>query len=96
MIPRYTRERIGAVWTQQRRMETWLQVELAATEAWAAEGVVPAEAAKECRSKASFRVEAFVDVLQVKEASRDQAGTCEKAQRHGDLGHDDRRAGPLM
>ena len=33
MIPRYTRERIGAVWTQQRRMETWLQVELAATEA---------------------------------------------------------------
>jgi adenylosuccinate lyase len=77
VIPRYTRERIGAVWTQQRRMETWLQVELAATEAWAAEGVVPAEAAKECRSKASFTVEeveererttghdvaAFVDVV---------------------------------
>jgi adenylosuccinate lyase len=57
VIPRYTRERIGAVWTQQRRMETWLQVELAATEAWAAEGVVPAEAAKECRGKASFTVE---------------------------------------
>ena len=29
MIPRYTREEIGAVWTQQRRMESWLQVELA-------------------------------------------------------------------
>ena len=41
VIPRYTREEIGAVWTQQRRMETWLQVELAATDAWAAEGVVP-------------------------------------------------------
>jgi len=27
VIPRYTREEIGAVWTQQRRMETWLQVE---------------------------------------------------------------------
>jgi adenylosuccinate lyase len=77
VIPRYTRERIGAVWTQQRRMETWLQVELAATEAWAAEGVVPAEAAKECRGKATFTVEeveererttghdiaAFVDVV---------------------------------
>jgi adenylosuccinate lyase len=77
VIPRYTRERIGAVWTQQRRMETWLQVELAATEAWAAEGVVPAEAAKECRGKAKFTVEeveererttghdiaAFVDVV---------------------------------
>ena len=58
MIPRYTRERIGAVWTQQRRMESWLQVELAATDAWTAEGVVPAEAAKACRERASFTVEA--------------------------------------
>jgi adenylosuccinate lyase len=58
VIPRYTREEIGAVWTDRRRMETWLQVELAATDAWAAEGVVPAEAAKECREKASFTVEA--------------------------------------
>jgi adenylosuccinate lyase len=56
VIERYTREEIGAVWTQQRRMETWLQVELAATEAWAAEGVVPEEAAKECRAKAKFTV----------------------------------------
>ena len=58
MIPRYTREEIGAVWTQQRRMETWLQVELAATDAWAAEGVLPEEAAKACRERASFSVEA--------------------------------------
>ena len=58
MIPRYTREEIGAVWTQQRRMETWLKVELAATDAWAAEGVVPEEAAKAFRENASFSVEA--------------------------------------
>jgi adenylosuccinate lyase len=58
VIPRYTREEIGAVWTQQRRMETWLQVELAATDAWAAEGVVPKEAADACRERASFTVEA--------------------------------------
>ncbi len=58
MIPRYTREEIGAVWTQQRRMESWLQVELAATDAWAAEEVVPQEAAKACRERASFTVEA--------------------------------------
>ena len=43
MIPRYTRPEIGAVWTQQAKLEAWLEVELAATEAWAAEGVVPAE-----------------------------------------------------
>ncbi|MGZ8563941.1 MAG: adenylosuccinate lyase, partial [Candidatus Limnocylindria bacterium] len=58
MIARYTREQIGAVWTQQRRMETWLAVELAATDAWAEEGVVPREAATACRSAASFTVEA--------------------------------------
>jgi adenylosuccinate lyase len=58
VIPRYTRERIGAVWTQRRRMESWLQVELAATEALSAEGVVPAEAARACRERAAFTVEA--------------------------------------
>ena len=39
-------------------METWLQVELAATDAWAAEGAVPEEAARGCRERASFSVEA--------------------------------------
>jgi adenylosuccinate lyase len=39
-------------------METWLQVELAATDAWATEGVVPADDAKACRETASFTVEA--------------------------------------
>ncbi|MEK6251347.1 MAG: adenylosuccinate lyase [Actinomycetota bacterium] len=58
MIARYTREQIGAAWTQQRRMETWLAVELAATDAWAEEGAVPREAATACRSNASFTVEA--------------------------------------
>ena len=58
MIPRYTREEIGGVWTQQRRMEAWLEVELAATDAWAEEGVVPKEAAHACRERASFTVEA--------------------------------------
>jgi adenylosuccinate lyase len=58
VIPRYTREEIGAVWTQQRRMNAWLEVELAATDAWAAEGVVPEEAARACRERASFTVEA--------------------------------------
>ena len=58
MIPRYTRDEIGAVWTQQRKLETWLQVELAATDAWAEQGVVPAEDAAACRERASFTVEA--------------------------------------
>src|SRR6266576_6247514 len=39
-------------------MEALLEVELAAVDAWAAEGVVPSEAAHACRRRASFTVEA--------------------------------------
>jgi adenylosuccinate lyase len=49
---------MGAVWTPQRRMEALLQVELAAVDAWAEEGVIPESDARECREKASFTVEA--------------------------------------
>jgi adenylosuccinate lyase len=58
VIPRYTREEIGAVWTPQARMDALLEVELAAVDAWVAEGVVPEADARECRAKASFSVEA--------------------------------------
>jgi len=61
MIARYTRPEMAEVWSQQRKMECWLEVELAATEAWAEEGVVPAEAAAECRAKAAFTVEAVAE-----------------------------------
>ena len=61
MIPRYTREAIGAVWTPERKMETWLEVELAATDAWATEGRVPADAAAAIRERASFTVEAVAE-----------------------------------
>ncbi len=58
MIPRYTRPEIGAIWSPHAKCETWLEVELAATEAWAAEGAVPAEAASAARERAAFTVEA--------------------------------------
>ncbi len=46
------------MWTPQRRMDALLQVELAAVDAWAAEGVVPDADARACRERASFTVEA--------------------------------------
>jgi adenylosuccinate lyase len=49
---------MGAVWSAQRKMECWLEVELAATEAWAEEGAVPADAAEAARANAAFSVEA--------------------------------------
>jgi adenylosuccinate lyase len=58
MIPRYTRPEIGKAWSQQRKLECWLEVELAATEAWAEQGAVPREAAEAARANAAFTVEA--------------------------------------
>jgi adenylosuccinate lyase len=58
VIARYTRPQMGEVWSQQRKLECWLEVELGATEAWAEEGTVPAEAAEAARATAAFTVEA--------------------------------------
>jgi adenylosuccinate lyase len=43
MIERYTRPEMGGVWTEAHKLESWWRVELAACEAWAREGVVPAD-----------------------------------------------------
>jgi adenylosuccinate lyase len=54
MIRRYTNPDMGAIWSDQRRYDAWLQVELAATDAMADAGIVPLDAARELRAKASF------------------------------------------
>jgi adenylosuccinate lyase len=65
VISRYTREEIGKVWSPQRKFECWLEVELAATEAWAEQGAVPREAAEAARANAAFTVEAVNEREQV-------------------------------
>src|SRR5436190_956910 len=44
---------MAAVWSDQGRLARWLDVELAATDAWAELGVVPAEAARALRDRAA-------------------------------------------
>ena len=56
MIPRYTRPDMARIWTDQRKYETWLEIELLACEAWAELGMIPAEAVREIRQKARFDV----------------------------------------
>jgi adenylosuccinate lyase len=56
MIPRYTHPEMGRIWSEERRYETWLQVELAAADAMAAAGIVPVEAARELRQKGAFDI----------------------------------------
>ena len=77
MIERYTRPEMGAVWSERRKFDTWLQVELAVVDVLSEQGVVPEEDAATIRDRASFTVEevkerekvtdhdvaAFVDVV---------------------------------
>jgi adenylosuccinate lyase len=67
MIPRYTHPQMGAIWSDARRYETWLAVELAATEALAAAGVVPEADARTLRERASVdpaRIDAIEQTTQ--------------------------------
>jgi len=54
MIERYTRPEMAAIWTVEKRYQTWLKVEILATEAWAELGEVPREAIEVIKKKASF------------------------------------------
>ncbi|HXK03777.1 MAG TPA: adenylosuccinate lyase [Verrucomicrobiae bacterium] len=56
MIARYTRTEMGRIWSEQNKFQQWLEVELAASEALAQLGVVPAEAARLLREHAGFDV----------------------------------------
>lgn len=54
MISRYTRPRMGRLWTLESKYEKWLEVELAVCEAWAEKGRIPQAALKEIKQKAGF------------------------------------------
>ncbi|MCC6958561.1 MAG: adenylosuccinate lyase [Dehalococcoidia bacterium] len=56
MIPRYSRPEMSAVWSDQNKFQRWLDVEVAACEAWAELGQIPAEAAAKIRRDAGFDV----------------------------------------
>ena len=47
---------MGRVWTDQRKSETWLQIELLVCEALSQSGEIPAEAVGEIKEKASFDI----------------------------------------
>jgi adenylosuccinate lyase len=62
VIPRYTRPEMGRIWSDENRFRTWLAVEVAATETLAEAGIVPKEAAKAIRDRASFNVERIFQI----------------------------------
>ncbi len=56
MIERYTLPEMGGIWTEEAKMQAWLDVEIAAVKAWNKLGKVPDKAVTEIVEKASFDV----------------------------------------
>ena len=62
MIERYTLPEMAAIWSEQAKFQSWLDVEIAATAANSELGRVPGEALAQIREKASFSVERILSI----------------------------------
>src|ERR1700690_3741376 len=56
MIARYTRQEMGRLWEPENRFRKWLDVEIAACEAWTELGKIPVKSLEVIRKKAGFDV----------------------------------------
>lgn len=57
MIERYTLPEMGRIWSEENKLNNWLSIEIAACEAWADLGKIPAEAVDTIKARADFSVE---------------------------------------
>jgi adenylosuccinate lyase len=62
LIPRYTREAMGRVWSDANKFARWLDVELAATETLAEARQVPNDAAQTIRARAKIDVARILEL----------------------------------
>jgi adenylosuccinate lyase len=57
MIQRYSRPAMRDIWSEQRKLEIWLQIELLASEALCSAGLVPRKDFRQMKARAAFEVE---------------------------------------
>lgn len=62
MIDRYSRPEMAGLWTEEAKLQRWLDVELAVCRAWSRAGVVPPGDLAEIEAKAAFSVERTVEI----------------------------------
>lgn len=62
MIDRYTLPEMGRIWEPENKFRKWLDIEIAAAEAMAELGEIPAEAAMNIREKADFDVKRIEEI----------------------------------
>src|SRR6266567_6273185 len=57
MIQRYSRPQMREIWSEQRKLEIWLQIELLSSEALCATGLVPKKDFARMKSGAAFSLD---------------------------------------
>src|SRR5882724_4962476 len=57
MIQRYSRPAMREIWSEQRKLEIWLKIELLASEALCEAGLVPKQDLEQMKQRASFNIE---------------------------------------
>jgi len=62
VIERYTRKEMGSIWEPSNRFRKWLEVEIAACEAWAKLGKIPQKSLNTIIKKADFNVERIDEI----------------------------------
>jgi adenylosuccinate lyase len=62
VIERYTLPEMGELWTDNTKLKTWLQVEIAVCEAQAELGYIPALAVAEIKAKANFDLRRVLEI----------------------------------
>ena len=62
MIARYTRPEMGALWSDEKKYECWLAVEIAVDEAWAKLGRIPVEDVEKIKKNAKFDIKRIQEI----------------------------------
>lgn len=62
MIPRYSREQMRAIWTEENKFNAYLKVEILSAEAWRELGVVPAEDIDKLWKNATFNIDRIKEI----------------------------------
>jgi adenylosuccinate lyase len=62
LIERYTLPKMGRIWSEEAKFQSWLEVEIAATEANAELGRVPPEALAQIKARAAFEVPRILEI----------------------------------
>lgn len=84
MIERYSRKPMSLIWSEEAQLETWLDIEVFACEAWGKLGKIPKKSVENIQKNAKFNIQKFKE--KEKETKHDLAAFVSEVQSY--LGDD--------